>query len=136
MGGNMKADNNQVVSEILYSNISQVADDMINATYKLVEENAKFETIFENQAKRLEGLVKNLKNHALNKAWLTPASRARCQQVASQALELAKFCRQYSAQAHNCANSLIAITEVFEGSRVLTRVIKELCKKLDDKKKR
>ena len=52
-------------SDVLFGNVFQISEDMIQATYKLVEEISKFESVFHNMTKKLDSINGNLTNYII-----------------------------------------------------------------------
>ena len=123
-------------SDVLFGNVYQISEDMIQATYKLVEDVSKFEHVFNNMSKKLGAINDNLNSHVMGHKWIKGTDRKRCQLKVDQAKELITICAEYAKSCHDEANDLIAITEKFESNKKIKNIIKSLVNKIEGEAKK
>lgn len=136
VGGYMDDEKKLTASEVLFENVYQISEDMIQATYKLVEEISKFETAFRNMSSKLGSLNDNLKAHIVNKKWVKAADKRKCKTKIEQSKEIMLICQDYADSCINTSNDLIAITERFEANKKVRNIIKNLSDKIEKEAKR
>ena len=132
----MDEEKKTTASDVLFGNVYQISEDMIQATYKLVEEISKFENVFHNMSKKLAVLNDNLSTHVVNKKWVKGADKKRCQGKIDQAKTLIEICGEYAKSCHDTAEDLIAITERFESNKKVRGIIKNLVDKIEGEAKK
>lgn len=123
-------------SEVLFQNVYQISEDMISATYKVVEELAKFETVFDNMTNRLGDLNNNLELHIMKHKWVKGLDKKKVKSRIDQTKELARICSEYSIACKETANQLIIITEKFESNKKVKDIIKNLVERLQGEAKK
>lgn len=123
-------------SDVLFSNVYQISEDMIQATYKLVEEISRFEGVFHSMTKKLSSLNNNLSKYVVNQKWVKGLDKKRCQGKIGQSKELMAICEEYAKSCHTTANDLIAITERFESNKKVRDIIKNLVDKIEGEAKK
>ena len=128
-------DQRVTASDILFKNVYQVSEDMIQATYKLVEDVSKFEHVFNNMSKKLGAINDNLNSHVMGHKWIKGTDRKKCQLKVDQAKELITICTEYAKSCHDEAEDLIAITEKFESNKKIKNIIKSLITKIEGESK-
>jgi hypothetical protein len=132
----MDEEKKTTASDVLFGNVYQISEDMIQATYKLVEEISKFENVFHNMSKKLAVLNDNLSTHIVNKKWVKGTDKKRCQSKIDQAKALIEICGEYAKSCHDTAEDLIAITERFESNKKVRGIIKNLVDKIEGEAKK
>ena len=125
-------DNKVTASDVLFGNVYQISEDMIQATYKLVEDTSKFENVFITLSQKLKSLNHNLEEHILKKKWSKGQDRKKVMAKVAQAKELITICEEYAASCRQTAENLIDITERFESNRKVRGIIQTLAKKIED----
>lgn len=123
-------------SDVLFNNVYQISEDMIQATYKLVEDVSRFESVFHAMSKKLATLNNNLNAHILAHKWVKAGDRKKCQAKVAQAKELMAVCEEYAKSCSDEAQDLIAITEKFESNKKIKNIIKALIDKIEGESKK
>jgi hypothetical protein len=127
----MDEDKRVTASDVLFNNVYQISEDVIHATYKLVEDISKFENMFRAMSKKLDGINSNLHKHVIKPKWIKPADRTRCKGKIDQSKELMAICEEYAASCRDTAEELIAITERFEANKKVRDIIKNMVNKIE-----
>lgn len=127
----MDEEKKTTASDVLFQNVYQISEDVISATYKLVEDLSKFEAAFSNMARKLDSLNGNLNTFVIKKRWVKGTDKKRCQLKIDQSKELMTICSEYAKKCHSTSDELIAITERFESNKKVKNIIKNLVDKIE-----
>lgn len=122
-------------SDVLFANVYQISEDVIQATYRLVEDLSKFETAFGNMSKKLNHINGNLNTYVMKKKWVKGLDKKRCQLKIDQSKELIIICAEYAKKCQEASDDLIKITEKFESNKKVKDIIKNLVDKIEGEAK-
>ena len=128
----MDEDKRTTASDVLFGNVFQISEDMVQGAYRLVEDLSKFENVFANMTKKLGILNANLNKYVVKKQWIKPQDKKRCQGKIDQSKELMAICTKYSKSCQLMSNNMIATMEQFESNKKARNIIKNLVDKIKD----
>ena len=132
----MDEEKKTIASEVLFNNVLQISEDMLQTTYALVKDLSNFEAVFKSMSKKLEVLNKNLDKHVVKQKWVKPSDKKACQDKIDQSKGLMGVCADYSKACHQASDNLIAVTERFEANNKTKDIIKNLITRVEDQMKK